>query len=185
MQSTRTTKQNMSTPDTFRYLSEPSNVESKCIFCKIADGRIKPGNRDDPSELILENDEVVVFHDIHPGARLHFLVIPKRHLKNCWSLNQGLLNEMDTVANKILQLHNPHDEPSRKFFIRPPWNSVYHVHLHVMIGELMDSFCDLRKIGFQSPWFHITPNQLRKEMGWSTGREDSHWTLSFPQLNEV
>ena len=171
--STRTTKQTMPTPDTFRYLSEPPHVESQCIFCKIADGRMKPGNRNDPSELILENEEVVVFHDINPGAQQHFLVIPKRHLKNCWSLDQGLLHEMDSVANKILQLYKPHGEPSRKFFIRPPWNSVYHVHLHVMIGELTDSFCDLRKIGFQSPWFHITPTQLSKEMGWGMVRDES------------
>ena len=81
---------------------------------------------------------------------------------------------MDAVANTILESHNPNSEPSRKFFIRPPWNSVYHVHLHVMIGELTDSVCDLRKIGFQSPWFHVTPHQLKKEMGWSEERQDKH-----------
>ncbi len=164
----------MSAPDTFRYWLEPSHVESKCIFCKIADGRIKPGGRHDPSELVYENDKVVVFNDMNPGARQHFLVIPKRHLKNCWSLNQGLLDEMDKVADEILEFRNPHGESSRKFFIRPPWNSVYHVHLHVMIGDLTDSFCDLRKIGFQSAWFHITPNQLRKEMNWSGANEETH-----------
>lgn len=152
------------TPDTFRYFfSEPAHVESKCIFCKIADGRIKPGNPRDPAQLIFENDNLVAFDDINPGSKRHLLVIPKKHLKNCWDLKPKLLNEMDDLANKMLELYNPEGAQSRKFFIRPPWNSVYHVHLHIMIGELTDPIWHLRKIGFQSPLFHITPDQLRKE----------------------
>lgn len=153
----------MDAPDVFRYISEPVNVESKCIFCKIADGRIKPGKRSQPSELLLENDEVVAFEDINPGAKRHFLVIPKKHLKSCWQLNSNLLDELDKAANVLIDRYAEEAEPTRKFFIRPPWNSVYHVHLHVMVGDLTDSLFDLRKIGFQSSWFHITPNQLRKE----------------------
>jgi diadenosine tetraphosphate (Ap4A) HIT family hydrolase len=157
------------TPDTFRYFSEPANIESKCIFCKIADGRIKPGNPKESAELIFENDRIVAFDDINPGsANRHLLVVPKEHLKNCWDLKSKLLNEMDDLANKMLELHKPEGAQSRKFFIRPPFNSVYHVHLHIMIGELTDPIWNLRKIGFQSPWFHIiTPDQLRKENGWN------------------
>lgn len=152
-----------SKPDTFRYFSEPANVESKCIFCKIGDGRIKPGRRENPGELLFENDNLVVFDDIEPGAKRHMLVVPKKHIKNCWALDSTVLREMDQVADKMLETLNLENDVTRKFFIRPPWNSVYHVHLHVMIGELTDSDWHPRKLGFRSPWFHITPDQVEKE----------------------
>ena len=158
----------MSRPDTFRYFcTEPKNVESKCIFCKIGDGRIKPGNRNDPAELLFENDRLVAFDDIQPGARRHFLVVTKSHLKNCWSLTAEILDEMDEVATKLIGDYRTDGEETRKFFIRPPFNSVYHVHLHVMLGELTDPIWQLRKIGYQSPLFHITPEQLVKESDWA------------------
>jgi histidine triad (HIT) family protein len=157
-------------PDTFRYFcSEPPEVENKCIFCKISNGSIKPGNRKDPTELIFENDRLVAFDDINPGAARHLLVVTKEHYKNCWDpkLTSTLLDEMDQVARQLLERFNKDNERiSRTFFIRPPFNSVYHIHLHVMIGELTDPWWDPRKLGFQSPWFHITPTQLKIERDW-------------------
>ena len=46
-----------------------------CIFCRIAAGEI-------PAEKVLENDQVVAFHDLDPKAPTHLLVIPKRHIVN-------------------------------------------------------------------------------------------------------
>ena len=44
-----------------------------CIFCKIARGEI-------PSKKVYEDEEVYAFHDIHPVAPVHFMLIPKLHL---------------------------------------------------------------------------------------------------------
>lgn len=149
-------------PDEFRYVFEPSSVETKCIFCKIGDGRVKPGGKKNPKELIFENDEIAAFDDMNAGAASHSLVIPKRHLKNCWSLSLELLNNMEEVGLQLLKDQNPvGDKPSVMFFIRPPFNSVYHVHLHVMVLPLTDSILNPRRLGFQSSWFHITPAELR------------------------
>jgi len=182
--SVRGTLKGMSeTPDTFRYFwSTPDDVESKCIFCKIANGSMKPGSRKNPTELIYESDHLVAFDDIQPGAsHRHLLVVTKAHIKNCWDpkLTMTLLNEMDHVANELLQRFNnnnnnnnpPTNETAavagglmtRKFFIRPPFNSVYHIHLHVMIGRLIDPVWHPRRLGFENSWFHITPDQLKKE----------------------
>lgn len=46
-----------------------------CIFCRIAAGEI-------PANKVLENDHVVAFHDLHPHAPVHVLVIPKKHIVN-------------------------------------------------------------------------------------------------------
>jgi diadenosine tetraphosphate (Ap4A) HIT family hydrolase len=153
-------------PDEFRYVTEPSEVRNKCIFCKIADGRVKPGGSSKPKELIFESDELVAFDDMSPGAISHCLVIPKKHLKNCWTISPYLLNEMENLGKDILKQRNPDGTKETKmFFIRPPFNSVYHVHLHVMILPLTDSIFNPRRLGFGSYWFHITPDTLRSHWG--------------------
>ena len=44
-----------------------------CLFCKIVARKI-------PSRMVYEDDEFYAFHDIHPWAPVHFLVIPKEHI---------------------------------------------------------------------------------------------------------
>lgn len=47
--------------------------DANCIFCKIARGEI-------PSKRIYEDELVVAFHDIHPQAPVHVLIIPRDHI---------------------------------------------------------------------------------------------------------
>ena len=42
-----------------------------CVFCKIVEKEI-------PSEIIYEDDNVIAFNDLDPQAPIHFLVIPKK-----------------------------------------------------------------------------------------------------------
>ena len=44
--------------------------QDNCIFCKIVAGQI-------PSNKLYEDNELLAFHDIHPKAPVHFLLIPK------------------------------------------------------------------------------------------------------------
>lgn len=44
-----------------------------CIFCKIA-------NKEIPSKLVYEDDQMVAFHDLSPQAPVHLLIIPKKHI---------------------------------------------------------------------------------------------------------
>lgn len=46
-----------------------------CLFCKIISGEI-------PSQRIYEDEDILAFHDIHPKAPVHFLLIPKRHIES-------------------------------------------------------------------------------------------------------
>ena len=47
--------------------------EDHCIFCRIARGEV-------PSTKVYEDDAMLAFHDIHPQAPVHFMVIPKAHI---------------------------------------------------------------------------------------------------------
>ena len=46
---------------------------SDCIFCRILAGEI-------PSQRVYEDEDMVAFHDIHPKAPVHVLVIPRKHI---------------------------------------------------------------------------------------------------------
>ena len=51
-----------------------------CIFCKIARGDI-------PTNKLYEDDRILAFCDTDPQAPVHFLVIPKEHIKSAEELN--------------------------------------------------------------------------------------------------
>ncbi len=51
-----------------------------CLFCKIINGDI-------PCSKIYEDDLVLAFNDIDPQAPVHFLVIPKTHIKSVDEIN--------------------------------------------------------------------------------------------------
>lgn len=44
-----------------------------CIFCMIA-------NKEIPSNVVYEDDKIIVFHDLEPQAPVHVLIIPKKHI---------------------------------------------------------------------------------------------------------
>ena len=50
-----------------------------CLFCKIA-------NKEIPSEMIYEDEASFAFLDIHPLARGHTVIVPKRHAENILDL---------------------------------------------------------------------------------------------------
>ena len=47
----------------------------ECIFCKIANGEI-------PAKLVFENEHAAAFDDINPVAKVHTLVVTKKHYEN-------------------------------------------------------------------------------------------------------
>ena len=46
-----------------------------CIFCKIA-------NKEIPSTVVYEDEQVIAFKDLEPQAPVHVLVIPKTHVQS-------------------------------------------------------------------------------------------------------
>ena len=51
-----------------------------CLFCNIIAGNI-------PSSKVYEDDAVYAFHDIHPMAPVHILVVPKQHIPSADGIN--------------------------------------------------------------------------------------------------
>src|SRR5690606_32275979 len=57
---------------------DPMTDSHDCLFCRIVRGEI-------PARKVYEDDEILAFHDIHPAAALHLLLIPKVHVENLYS----------------------------------------------------------------------------------------------------
>ncbi len=77
-----------------------------CIFCKIIRGEI-------PSTKVYEDDYMLIFKDIEPKAKNHFLCIPKSHFK--------LLSEMDECQSEMLlkclkQQSSAHDQYPHRYY---------------------------------------------------------------------
>ena len=74
-----------------------------CLFCMIAEGKI-------PSKKLYEDEQVVAFYDINPQAKVHFLVVPKKHIASAAALTEedgALLGHIFAVIGKAGQGAGP------------------------------------------------------------------------------
>ena len=106
-------------------------MDPNCIFCKIVAGQI-------PSRKVFEDDEVLAFHDLHPLAPVHFMIIPKKHIASLAEAQP----EDAAVLGRILALAGrlAREQGSPEGF-RAIVNTgkigrqdVYHLHIHIIGG---------------------------------------------------
>lgn len=106
-----------------------------CIFCKIA-------NQEIPAKMVMQDDDVVAFHDTDPQAPTHILVIPRRHLASlahASEQDQALLGKLMLTARQVAA-----DAGLEQGGYRVVINtgagagqSVFHIHAHVLGGRRM------------------------------------------------
>ncbi len=104
-----------------------------CIFCQIVEGTI-------PTKKIYEDEQVIAFDDINPQARVHILVIPKRHvvsLDDTKNSDALLLGQLMIVCAKVARERGLAESGYRVVtnIGREAGQSVFHLHLHVLGGR--------------------------------------------------
>ncbi len=102
-----------------------------CLFCKIVRGEI-------PCKKIYEDANVLAFHDIHPAAPVHFMLIPKLHIPSLVEVedkHRDLLGQIMLLVPKLAQEQGCTDG------FRTVINTghvggqeVYHLHIHIIGG---------------------------------------------------
>ncbi|MDR2001171.1 MAG: histidine triad nucleotide-binding protein [Zoogloeaceae bacterium] len=104
---------------------------SDCIFCKIARGEI-------PSKKIYEDEEIFAFHDIHPHAPVHFMIIPKQHIA---SLNEADMSHQAVLGRILAKAGELARSQGLNEGFRTIINTgrigcqeVYHLHVHILGG---------------------------------------------------
>lgn len=108
-------------------------MNEDCLFCKIIKGEV-------PSSKVYEDDYVYAFKDINPAAKIHILIIPKKHIdcladlsnedeKYIWAIHKAM--------NKIAKDQGFIDNGYRVIVNcgKDSGQEVMHLHYHLLAGE--------------------------------------------------
>lgn len=104
-----------------------------CIFCMIA-------NKEIPSTIVYENEEIICFQDLKPVAPVHVLIVPKTHFDNILDMaasEQGAAT-MQAVLKAVPEIARICQVDSGFRLINncgeDGGQSVMHVHFHLIGG---------------------------------------------------
>ncbi|XP_015919648.2 adenosine 5'-monophosphoramidase HINT3 [Parasteatoda tepidariorum] len=130
-------------------------ANENCTFCHLQN-----------TTLFYEDDEFIAFKDIRPATKHHYLVIPRMHMKNVSSLKKKdilIVKKMVEIGQSILEKESASIENVRFGFHLPPFNSIAHLHLHVISS--VDEMGFLSRLIFRpdSYWF-MTANTLLERL---------------------
>ncbi len=100
-----------------------------CIFCSILAG-------DMSAEIVDEDEHTVSFMDINPWTRGHALVIPRRHSRNLYEVEEHDLGHTSTAAKRLALRMRDRLECDGVNVLNAceeaAWQTVWHFHLHVI-----------------------------------------------------
>ena len=107
-----------------------------CIFCKIADKKIK-------TEFVYADDRVIAFKDINPVSPEHMLIVPKQHIDKISGLttkDDSLISHLIHVANTIARKKHLDKKGYRLIFNcgEDGGQIINHMHLHLIGGRKLN-----------------------------------------------
>ena len=100
-----------------------------CIFCDIIEGRA-------PAEAVFEDDDTLAFMDINPANPGHTLVIPRRHVRNVYDLDDetaaAVMRTSVRVANAVRAALQPDGMNLVQSNERAGGQEIFHFHVHII-----------------------------------------------------
>jgi histidine triad (HIT) family protein len=106
-----------------------------CIFCKIIAGQAA-------GEIVFRDELVTAFHDIHPVAPVHILIVPNQHIASVNELlpeDEATMGRLFTVARQLALQEGIADSGYRLILNTGlhAGQAVFHLHLHLIGGQPM------------------------------------------------
>lgn len=106
------------------------------VFSKIIEGTL-------PCNKVYENEHLIAFHDIHPLAPVHILIVPKKEIKALQYIDHEdlyLMSEVIKAAQLIAKEFNI-EEGYRLITNNGvgAGQSVFHLHFHLIGGRSLGS----------------------------------------------
>jgi histidine triad (HIT) family protein len=127
------------------------------IFTKIIQGEI-------PSYRIAEDDRYYAFLDIHPLAKGHTLVIPRKEVDNLFDLDDDLLAGMAIFSKRISKAIEK-VIPCARIGIAVLGLEVPHAHIHLIpINSEADISFSRPKLKLSQEEFQEIAARIRKEL---------------------
>ena len=104
-----------------------------CLFCKII-------NKEIPSTIVYEDEEILAFKDINPIAPVHILVILKKHFNDISEVSEkdsDIIAKIHLVINKIAKEQGIADSGYRIInnCKEDGGQEVKHLHFHLIGGK--------------------------------------------------
>ena len=97
-----------------------------CIFCNVR-----------KEDMIYENEYAFVSYDSYPVSKFHCLIIPKRHIRNYFDLDEKELNACNQLIKKIKTKIEKHDNLVEGFNLGTnagivAGQTIMHCHIHLI-----------------------------------------------------
>lgn len=104
---------------------------SDCLFCKII-------NKEIPSEIVYEDNDVLAFNDIDPKAPVHILIIPKKHITTYNDIEDYEI--IGKITKAVQQIAKEKNIDQKGYRVVTNCNNdggqaVYHLHYHLLGGR--------------------------------------------------
>ena len=106
-----------------------------CVFCNIIERKV-------PSTIVFENDRVMAIEDIAPKAPVHYVIIPKKHVRDIRALESqdlSIARDLFAAAQELSKKIPGADD--FKFVINSGYQAgqrVFHLHAHFLVGYQSD-----------------------------------------------
>jgi histidine triad (HIT) family protein len=107
----------------------------ECIFCKIV-------NKEIPSKIVYEDEDILAFNDINPQAPTHILLIPREHFASLNAIPEEKKEILSSLLLKARQIAEEKGIAQSGYRIvlnteRNSGQEVFHIHLHLLGGRRM------------------------------------------------
>jgi histidine triad (HIT) family protein len=100
-----------------------------CLFCSILSGDV-------PAEIVDEDEHTIAFMDINPWTRGHALVIPRKHSRNLYEIDEEELAHTNAGAKRLAVRMKERlgcDGVNLLNSCEPAaWQTIFHFHIHVI-----------------------------------------------------
>ncbi len=103
-------------------------MTNECIFCKIISKQI-------PGKIEYEDEFCIAFPDINPRAKIHLLVVPKKHiatLADMEDIDEATMGRLIRVARDLAKKFGLQSYKLLMSVGKEAGQEIFHLHLHVM-----------------------------------------------------
>ncbi|GAA1189055.1 HIT family protein [Streptomyces hebeiensis] len=135
-----------------------------CVFCRIVEGTA-------PARIVHEDRDTLAFIPVNPVGDGHVLVVPRRHVRDLWELDDALAAALTTSALRVARGVRAAFRPDGLNLINSAGaaatQTVMHLHVHVVAryeGDPMGDFWPPRT-ATEAARMDTTAERLRAVLG--------------------
>lgn len=104
-----------------------------CIFCKIIHKQIQ-------SEVLYEDEDLIVFKDVKPSAPIHLLIVPKKHIASVNDIVEDDVNMVGRIVYRAKKMAEEQGVAQKGYKLifncgKEGGQVIDHIHLHLLGGK--------------------------------------------------